>query len=163
RYSQQHIEQPIVNSEVFQYSSNGSNFFPLQQAVLNYTRTVNPRLVNDFRVGMNYFPAEANIEALTTNAGANLIPGQPTPYLPGLYFGGAPVGGQQNGPFAFGTVNGPELFHQTAIQVSDTAIYSKGTHNLKFGFQLIRYRNNYIPAVSNDGAAGQIGFTGTYT
>src|SRR5262249_14378528 len=65
--------------------------------------------------------------------------------------------------FAFGTVNGPELFHQTAIQVSDTAIYSKGTHNLKFGFQLIRYRNNYIPAVSNDGAAGQIGFTGTYT
>ena len=163
RYSQQHIEQPFVNSEVFQYSSNGSNSFPLQQAVLNYTRTVSPTLVNDIRVGMNYFPAEANIQALTTKTGANLIPGQPTQYLPGLYFAGAPLGGRQNGPFAFGTVNGAEIFHQTAIQVSDTAIYSRNTHTLKMGFQLIRYRNNYIPATSSDGAAGQIGFTDTYT
>ena len=31
------------------------------------------------------------------------------------------------------------------------------------GFQLIRYRNNYVPATSSDGAAGQIGFNGTYT
>ncbi len=163
RYSQQHIEQPFTNTELFQYSGNGSNIFPLQQAVLNYTRTVNPQLVNDFRVGMNYFPAEANTQALTTTAGANLIPGQPTQFLPGLYFAGAPLGGRQNGPFAFGTVDGPEIFHQTAIQVSDTAIYSKNTHTLKMGFQLLRYRNNYIPATSSDGAAGQIGFTGTYT
>jgi hypothetical protein len=27
----------------------------------------------------------------------------------------------------------------------------------------MRYRNNYIPATSNDGAAGQVGFNGTYT
>ena len=112
---------------------------------------------------MNYFPAEANTQALSTTAGANLIPGQPTQYLPGLYFAGAPVGGQQNGPFAFGTVNAPEIFHQTAIQVSDTAIYSHGTHTIKTGFQYIRYRNNYVPATTNDGAAGQVGFTGTYT
>jgi hypothetical protein len=163
RYSQQHNEQPIVNSEVFQYSSNGGNLFPLQQAVLGYTRTVNPRLVNDFRLGMTYDPAEANVQSLSTNAGSNLIPGQPTPYLPGLYFAGASLGGQQNGPFAFGTVNGLEFFHQTAIQVSDTAIWSRGAHAVKFGFQFIRYRNNYIPATSSDGAAGQIGFTGTYT
>ncbi|HWB86490.1 MAG TPA: carboxypeptidase regulatory-like domain-containing protein [Bryobacteraceae bacterium] len=163
RYSQQHIEQPILNSEVFQYNSNGDNIFPLQQAVLDYTRTVTPTLVNDFRMGVNYFPAEANIQSLTTKAGANLIPGQPTPFLPGLFFAGAPLGGQQNGPFAFGTVNGPEVFHQTAIQVSDTAVFTKNAHTLRFGFQFIRYRNNYIPAVSSDGAAGQIGFTGTYT
>ena len=163
RYSQQHIEQPVVNSEVFQYSSNGGNLFPLQQAVLGYTRTINPTLVNDFRVGMTYDPAEANVQSLSTNAGANLIPGQPTPYLPGLYFAGAPLGGKQNGSFAFGTVNGVEFFHQTAIQASDTAIWTRHAHTLKFGFQLIRYRNNYIPATSNDGAAGQIGFTGTYT
>jgi hypothetical protein len=163
RYSQQHIEQPTVNSDVFQYSGNGNNLFPLQQGVLGYTRTINPRLVNDFRVGVNYFPAEANVQALSTNAGANLIPGQPTPYLPGLYFASSRLGGQQNGPFAFGTTNGPEIFHQTAIQVSDTAVFSKGAHSLHVGFQIIRYRNNYIPATSNDGAAGQVGFTGTYT
>jgi hypothetical protein len=163
RYSQQHIEQPFLNTEVFQYSGNGSNDFPLQQGVLNYTRTFSPTLVNDFRAGVNYFPAEASVQALTTNAGANLIAGQPTPYLPGLYFAGAPLGGRQNGPFAFGTVNGPEIFHQTVIQVSDTAIYSHKQHTIKFGYQFMRYRNNYIPAVSSDGAAGQIGFTGTYT
>jgi hypothetical protein len=163
RYSQQHIVNPIVNSEAFQYSGTGSNLFPLQQAVLNYTRTLKPTLVNDFRVGMNYFPAEANVQDLTTNAGANLIPGQPTPYLPGMYFASSKLGGQQNGPFAFGTVDGPEIFHQTAIQLSDTAIWSRNTHTVKFGMQAIRYRNNYVPATSNDGAAGQIGFNGTYT
>ena len=68
-----------------------------------------------------------------------------------------------NGPFAFGTVDGPEIFHQTAIQVSDTAIWTKGAHTIHMGFQLIRYRNNYVPATSSDGAAGQIGFNGTYT
>jgi Carboxypeptidase regulatory-like domain/TonB dependent receptor len=163
RYSQQHIVNPTVNSEVFQYSGNGSNLFPLQQAVANYTRTVKPTLVNDFRVGMNYFPAEANVQDLTTNAGANLIPGQPTPYLPGLSFASARLGGQLNGPFAFGTTNGPEIFHQTAIQLADTAIWSHNTHTVKFGMQAIRYRNNYIPATSSDGAAGQVGFSGTYT
>jgi hypothetical protein len=163
RYSQQHIEQPLVNTEVFQYSGSGGNLFPLQQAVLGYTRTINPRIVNDFRLGMTYDPAEANIQALSTNAGANLIPGQPTPFLPGLYFAGSALGGRQNGPFAFGTVDGEEFFHQTAIQASDTAIWSRNKHTLKFGFQLIRYRNNYIPATSSDGAAGQVGFTGTYT
>jgi hypothetical protein len=163
RYSQQHIDQPLTNTEVFQYSGTGNNVFPIQQAVLDYTRAFSPRLVNDARVGMNYFPAEANVQALTTTAGANLIPGQPTQYLPGLYFAGAPLGGRQSGPFAFGTVNGPEVFHQTAIQFSDTAIYSMNRHSLKIGFQLLRYRNNYIPATSSDGAAGQVGFTGTYT
>jgi hypothetical protein len=163
RYSQQHIDNPIVNSEVFQYSGNGSNVFPLQQAVLDYTRTVRNNLLNDARIGMNYFPAEANVQALSTNGGANLIPGQPTPYLPGLSFASSKLGGQLNGPFAFGTTNGPEIFHQTAIQASDTVIWTKAAHTLRMGFQSIRYRNNYVPATSSDGAAGQIGFNGTYT
>jgi hypothetical protein len=163
RYSQQHIDNPIVNSEVFQYSGNGSNIFPLQQAVLDYSRTFSPTLLNDFRVGFNYFPAEANTQALSTTAGANLIPGQPTQYLPGLSFASSKLGGQLNGPFAFGTTDGPEIFHQTSIQVSNTAIWTHGAHTVRAGFQLVRYRNNYIPATSNDGAAGQIGFNGTYT
>ena len=163
RYSQQHIDNPVVNSELFQYSGSGSNVFPLQQAVLDYTRTFGPRLVNEARLGMNYFPAEAQTQALSTAAGANLIPGQPTQYLPGLSFASSKLGGQLNGPFAFGTVDGPEIFHQTAIEGNDTVIWTKGAHTLRMGFQAIRYRNNYVPATSNDGAAGQISFSGTYT
>jgi len=163
RYSQQHIDNPIVNSEAFQYSGAGSNVFPLQQSVLDYTRTISPRLVNDARVGMNYFPAEGQTQALDTTAGAGLIPGQPTQFLPGLSFASSKLGGQLNGPFAFGTTDSPEIFHQTAIEGSDTAIWTKNAHTLRMGFQLIRYRNNYVPATSNDGAAGQISFNGTYT
>ena len=163
RYSQQHVDNPIVNSELFQYSGSGSNVFPIQQAVLDYTRTISSTLVNDFRTGMNYFPAEANTQSLTTTAGAGLIPGQPTQYLPGLSFASSKIGGQLNGPFAFGTTDGPEIFHQTSIQLDDTVIWTKGSHTVKMGFQFNRYRNNYVPATSNDGAAGQIGFSGTYT
>ncbi len=163
RYSQQHIEQPTINSQAVLYNSSGNNLFPLQSAVLDHTHTVSARLLNDLRVGFNYYPAEANTQSSTSSAGAGLIPGQPTAFLPGLYFAGSPVGGGQNGPFPFGTTDSPEIFHQTAIQVSDTAIYSRGLHTFKFGFQLERYRNNYVPATSSDGAAGQIGFTGQYT
>lgn len=163
RYSQQHIDNPIVNSDSFLYSGTGSNVFPLQQSVLDYTRSISPAFVNDARIGMNYFPAEANTQSLATTAGANLIPGQPTQYLPGLSFASSKVGGQLNGPFAFGTTDSPEIFHQTSIQFSDTAIWTRGTHTLRFGFDINRYRNNYVPATSNDGAAGQISFNGTYT
>jgi hypothetical protein len=163
RYSQQHIDNPIVNSEVFQYNGNGSNVFPLQQAVLDYTRTFSSTVVNEARVGMNYFPAEANTQSAGTNAGAGLVPGQPTSFLPGLSFASSKIGGQLNGPFAFGTTDSPEIFHQTSIQYSDTTIWTKGAHTLTFGFSANRYRNNYVPATSNDGAAGQIGFNSTYT
>jgi hypothetical protein len=164
RYSQQHVVNPIVNSQPLLYNSTGNNTFPLQNGVINYTRTINPSLVNELRFGVNYYPAEANTQSAgANNPGASLIPGQPTSFLPGFYFSGAPVGGSQNGPFAFGTVNGPELFHQTTIQAEDSAIFIHGSHTMHMGFQTLRYRNNYIPATSNDGAAGQIGFNGSYS
>jgi hypothetical protein len=163
RYSQQYIIQPTTNSQALLYNGSGNNIFPLQSGIIGYTRTISPRLVNDFRAGVNYFPAEGDVQSASSSAGAGLIPGQPTSFLPGLYFSGSPVGGGQNGPFAFGTTDSPEIFHQTAIQVNDTVIYNRGKHTMTGGFQLIRYRNNYVPATSNDGAAGQIGFSGQYT
>jgi hypothetical protein len=163
RYSQQHVDNPIVNSDALAYSGAGSNVFPLQSSVLGYTRVISPSLVNDLRLGMNYFPAEGQTQSLDTTAGAGLIPGQPTQYLPGLSFASSKLGGQLNGPFAFGTTDGPEIFHQTSIQVSDSVVWTKGAHTLRMGFQGIRYRNNYVPATSSDGAAGQISFSGTYT
>ena len=84
-------------------------------------------------------------------------------FLPGLSFASSKIGGQLNGPFAFGTTDGPEIFHQTSIQASDAVIWTRGAHTLHMGFQINRYRNNYVPATSSDGAAGQIGFSGTYT
>jgi hypothetical protein len=163
RYSQQHVENPTVNSQALLYSGTGSNIFPLQQAVLDWTRTFSSTFVNDARIGMNYYPADANIQELSTTAGAGLIRGQPTQYLPGLSFANTAIGGALNGPFAYGTSDAPELFHQTSIQYSDAATWTKGTHSVRFGFSANRYRNNYIPATTSDGAAGQISFSGSYT
>jgi len=163
RYSKQHVTQPFENSQPLLYNSSGNNIFPLTSGVIDYTRTINPTLLNEFRVGVNYFPAEGNVQSAGSTGAAGLIPGQPTSFLPGLYFSGAPVGGSQNGPFAFGTADAPEIFHQTAIQLEDTAILSRGAHTMRMGLQFVRYRNNYVPATSNDGAAGQIGFNGQYT
>ncbi|HZU23517.1 MAG TPA: hypothetical protein VE998_11850, partial [Terriglobales bacterium] len=159
RYSQQYVTNPTINSQPALY--NNINNFPLYQGVLDYTRTFGPTLVNEARGGVNYFPAEANVASGAAAGG--LIPGQPTSYLPGLFFSGAPLGGVLNGPFAFGTVDAPEIFHQTAIQGEDTLIWTHGGHTMRFGFQAIRYRNDYVPAVTSDGAAGQIGFNGTYS
>ena len=163
RYTQQHVENPTVNSQALLYSSSGNNSFPLWNDVVGYTHSFSPGLVNDFRFGLNYFPAEGNVQAASNGAGAGLIPGQPTAFLPGLYFTGAPVGGGQNGPFPFGTTDSPEVFHQTTGQISDTVSLTHGAHTILMGFQFLRYRNDYVPATSSDGAAGQIGFSGQYT
>ena len=73
------------------------------------------------------------------------------------------MSGGLNGPYPFGANDSPEIFHQTSIQFEDTAILTHGTHNMKAGFQFIRYRNDYVPSTTADGAAGQIGFNGTYS
>ncbi len=163
RYSQQQITNPTVNSQPLLYNSTGNNIFPLQSGVINYSHTFGATLVNEFRAGVNYFPAEGNVQSLGTTSTAGLIPGQPTSFLPGLFFSGAPVGGAQNGPFAFGTADAPEIFHQTVIDFEDAASFTHGAHTMHMGFQFERYRNNYVPATSSDGAAGQIGFNGQYT
>jgi hypothetical protein len=163
RYSQQHVVNPIVNSQPLLYSGTGGNIFPAQQAVLDWTHIFSASLVNDARIGMNYYPADANIQSLSSNAGAGLIPGQPTAYLPGLSFANTNIGGALNGPFAYGTSDAPEIFHQTSIQASDAATWTHNRHSVRFGFSANRYRNNYVPATTSDGAAGQISFSGTYT
>ena len=163
RYSQQYITQPTVNSQPLLYNSSGNNIFPLKSGVLSYTRTITPNVINEFRGGVNYFPAEGNVQSASTNSAAGLIPGQPTSFLPGLYFAGSPVGGSNGGPFAFGTVDAPEIFHQTTISFEDNVSMIHGAHTMKAGFQFERYRNDYVPAVTGDGAAGQIGFNGQYT
>ncbi len=155
RYSQQYITNPTTNSQALIYGT--SNTFPLYSGVLDYTHTFGPRVVNEVRAGTSYYPAEANTVSGGSSATAGLIAGQPTSYLPALSFSGSPVGG------AFGTVDAPEIFHQTTIQFDDTVILSRGKHTTHAGFQFLRYRNNYVPATSNDGAAGDIGFTGNYT
>ena len=51
RYSNGRQDQPGVNSAPFLY--NSFNIAPFQNGVINWTRTISPRLVNEARVGVN--------------------------------------------------------------------------------------------------------------
>src|ERR1039458_6256359 len=62
RYSQQHVENPTVNSQALLYNSSGNNVFPLWNDVVGYTRTFGATLVNELSFGVNSFPAEANTQ-----------------------------------------------------------------------------------------------------
>jgi len=156
RYSQQNEVQNFINSQPVLYSSSGGNNLPLWSGVINYTRTFTPTFLNEFRVGVNYFPAEGNVQSPGSTNYGSLIAGEPTSFLPALTFSGSAIGG-------IGTTDSAEIFHQTAIQFEDSASLTHGAHNMKFGVQFIRYRNDYVPSTSNDGAAGNIEFNGTYT
>ena len=61
---------PPINSQPLLYNSNGNNIFPLKSGVISYTRTFSPTIVNEFRAGTNYFPAEGNVQGGATPATA---------------------------------------------------------------------------------------------
>jgi hypothetical protein len=155
RYSQGFTNNPTTNSQPLIYGT--TNQFPVYSGVLDFTHTFNSRLINDARAGVSYYPAEANTVSGGAANTSGLINGQPTAYLPSLTFAGSPVGS------SFGTVDAPEIFHQTTIQFDDTLIYSRGNQTIHAGFQAVRYRNDYVPATGADGAAGDMTFTGNYS
>ena len=155
RYSQVGIDNPSFNSLATSY--NAANTFKIYNGAVDYTRTLTPTLVNDARIGINYnynFTAQSpsGIGNLNTKFG---LPGVPGDILPALCPAGGYIG-------CIGNSNNIQLFADTVIQYEDTAIFTKGTHTLKFGFQGYRIRLDTFYS-GNNGAAGSINFNGQYT
>ncbi|HEV3040639.1 MAG TPA: carboxypeptidase regulatory-like domain-containing protein [Candidatus Angelobacter sp.] len=158
RYSQQDVEAPTT--ETYLLANNGiTNFsYPLKNAVFDWTRNVTERIVNDARVGFNYFPIN---QGFSNPTGQNLpqtfgIPGSPSTFLPSL---GGTFGNVATIANNLGASN---VFADTAIQFSDSLIISHGTHEFHTGFQFNRYRDNFLYP-GNEGLAGQFNFNGQYT
>src|SRR5437016_1608175 len=86
RYSHQYVENPTT--ETYVLANNGiTNFsYPLKNAVLDWTRDISNHVINDARVGFNYFPIN---QGFSNPTGQNLpqtfgIPGSPSTFLPAL-------------------------------------------------------------------------------
>jgi hypothetical protein len=152
RYSQQKVVNPNTNSQPLLY--NSYNNFPLYNGVFDYTRTISPTFVNDFRAGVNYYPVATGND---TPSSANTfgIAGAPTNFLPGLNFNGGNISG-------FGNSDVVQDFSSTVGQISDTVIINKGSHTIKAGFEFLRQRIDVFYA-GNEGLAGQFTFNGQYT
>lgn len=156
RYSQAHILQPTTNSIALLY--NTANSIPSYNGVLDYTKTLSPSFVNDFRGGVNYTPiTTGTLTGTAISAQSVGIPGVPTSVLPGFEFTAGNLSG--NG---FGNPEVLEEFADTVIQLEDTALYTHGNHTMHMGFQYFRNRVDTFYS-GNAGVAGQFDFSGQYT
>jgi hypothetical protein len=145
-----------------------SNSFPLffdtftsaltRNSVVNWTRTVNPRFVNEVRLGVNYVWASGGdhkngvgnfAEQLGIQNGNDRGPG-----LMDLSSLGWGIG-SSNTPRSF-------LFADTVIQVEDGMVITRGRHILHTGFQYWRQRVNTFLA-GDPGVSGAIFFDGRWT
>lgn len=156
RYSRSSQSVPTVRSQPLTYDS--FNEYPTQNAVLDYTRTITPSLVNDARVGMNYVVvnngnSNSGLPNLPSQVG---IPGVPQDFLPSMTF--------SNNSFIsnFGAANVYQLFANTVIQYQDTLIWTKGAHTMRIGFQGWRQRLNTFYS-GNNGLNGTFTFNGQYS
>jgi len=156
RWSQQFITAPQSNS--FQLLGNQDRTFPLKNLVLDETHTFSATLLNDARIGFQYFPVT---EGFANPTGQNLgalfgIAGVAVDFLPGITFN------QPNQPDAFGNPDLVQSFHDTTWQFEDTATWTHGHHVFHGGFQAFHYiMNDLYPG--NAGLAGQFLFNGQFT
>jgi hypothetical protein len=155
RYSQQFVTAPQSNS--LQLLGDADRTFPLKNLVLDETHTFSASLLNDFRLGFQYFPVT---EGFSNPTGQNLgsvfgIAGVTTNFLPQMTFVGSPVG-------TFGNADLVQSFHDTTWQFEDTATWTHGHHVIHGGFQAYHYiMNDLYPG--NAGLAGQFIFNGQFS
>jgi hypothetical protein len=172
QYSIRYSQQGVLNTTTANYAFNPngipSNYYPLQNFVADWTKTLSSSMVNDLRFGVNYFPVN---QSFTNTAGKNLpqafgIAGSPSSFLPSLF---ALNFGQQGGGNGFGNVaniannlGAQNAFHDTTIRIGDVLSKTWEAHEFRLGFQFDRFRDNFFYP-GNEGVAGQFGFGGQFT
>ena len=155
RYSQQFVTAPQSNS--LQLLGDADRTFPLKNFVLDETHTFSASLINDARIGFQYFPVTEGFSNPTgQNLGATFgIAGVTVSFLPQMTFIGSSVG-------QFGNADLVQSFHDTTWQFEDTATWTHGKHVIHGGFQAYHYiMNDLYPG--NAGLAGQFLFNGQFT
>ena len=131
-----------------------------QSAVLNWTRTFSPTIVNEARVGYTRVGIDEGVPVdwsglLGTdgNAKFGIAGGQPVAGLSVVTLGSG-----------FSGIGPAALIGSTVdnkISFSDNLTWQRGAHLLKIGGQAVRYRQNRYYA-GNNGALGLFTYDGTY-
>jgi hypothetical protein len=155
RYSNGRQDTPGVNSAPFLYNSFA--IAPFQNGVINWTRTMSPRLVNEARVGVNNIMLDnggadkgaGNIAQNLgmQNAGDGLLSLQGFAYTAAL--GNANVGPQQ-------------IFAATTYHYADNVTITRGRHMMKTGTNILREQQNFFYS-GNNGRTGYMDFSGRFT
>jgi hypothetical protein len=166
RYSRGKEIDPQTSS--FLLGGNQSSEAHIDNTAFDETHTFTPNLLNDFRVGVNYvLPIGPNVTfdpSVQSLAAASGISGTNEGGINGLpqisFFTAAAGGGSTFSTLGNGAI--VQKFASTVWQISDSLVWSHGHHNLKFGYQMGRYRLN-ITYPGNYGVLGVINFTPFFT
>ncbi len=162
RISKGRQDAPSLNNMPIYYGS--FNTAPFQNGVINWTRTISPRMVNEFRFGVN------NVDQINggqdeglgnlaqsvgiQNAGTGL-----------LALGGANGNGTgftYVGALGSTNIGVQTLFANTTWQYTDNLTITRGRHMMKMGAQLLREWINVFYS-GNNGRSGFLDFSGQFT
>ena len=131
---------------------------PVRNAVVDWTHTFGPRLLNEARIG---FGAVSYDERFTPTSSLGNISEQlgiagGNAQAPGLVE--IDIIGNGPGSAGLGLRNLIQVFHTTQGQFDDNLIFTHGRHQIKTGFQYVRQRQDYIYQ-GNNGALGFLSVT----
>ncbi len=138
-----------------------ANIAPTQSAVLTWTRTFSPAVVNEVRLGYTRVGIDENVPVdwsgllgVDGNAKFGIAGGQPYAGLSSVSLG--------NGLSGIGTGASVGSTVDNKISYADNLTWQRGRHLVKIGGQAVRYRQNRYYA-GNNGALGSFTFDGTIT
>lgn len=162
RVSKSRQDAPGLNNLPIIYGS--FNTSPFENGVLNWTRTISPKIVNEARVGVNFVTlnsggADEGLGNLAQQVGINNAG-------PGLLALGQGLGngGSFNWMTGIGSANiGTQSdFANTTFHFADNLTIIRGRHMMKMGGQLLRERIDVFYS-GNNGRSGFINFSGQFT
>ena len=132
------------------------NHAPSQQATWQEIHQFTPNITNQLALGYTRFFLQVSTLASGTNIAQKLglngaDTGQNAADMASLVISGET--GYNSGSL-------PEIIPQNTWQLSDTVSYTRGAHNLRFGFSAIQNRFGFFQL---NAPSGTLSFTGTYT
>jgi hypothetical protein len=160
RWSMGHYEQ-FGSRAALPTSLTSANILPTTSAVVNWTRSFSPTIVNEARAAFSRVAIDEGVPVdwsglLTANGNQAFgIPGgQPYAGLSSVNLGNGLTGVGAGGA-AGSTVDNKFIYY-------DNLTWQKGKHLIKMGAQFTRYQNNRYYA-GNNGALGIFTYDGTFS
>jgi hypothetical protein len=143
-------------------SDPGKGDTTIQVGAIGYTRTITPSMVFDAVVGYERQDQTVLPNDYGTNYGLKFgIPNTNGPDIRQSGFPDITISGYTG----FGVPNWMPLFRvEESYTNSDNLTWTKGAHEIRFGFDLVRHHlNHWQPEIGNFGPRGGLGFAGGET
>ncbi len=139
--------QPIGSGGDVPIGSGGLETQRNQIGTFTWTHTFSSTRINEFRFGASRYAQTQGVPTDTTSPAAlgftNVTPADPAAPAPPTIFGPS---------FTLGpSIQGPTTLHRASFEWSDNFTWTRGKHEIKFGGDITRIRNNFDYLYYNNG------------